>query len=135
MASCCQISHPCPLGITAGFVMLFSGLLINKFSYKYSEKRAWNPTIIFRVHGSHFLPAGCFLMWKQARFTFKSTLVFAWIKFPLQLAKSGWPQGFTNKYVCYVFIWQNVEIRKHRNCLLKNKTNHQIRPKIKRNTH
>lgn len=69
-----------------------------------------------------FLPAGCLLMWKQAHFTFKSTSVFAWIKFLLQLAKSEWPQGFTNKYVCYVFIILNTKICKHKSYLLKNKT-------------
>lgn len=134
MVSCCQISHLCPSHIIIWFIMIFSGLLINKFSYKYSEKRAWNPTIIFWVCGRHFLPAGCLLMWKQAHFTFKSTSVFAWIKFLLQLAKSGWPQGFTNKYVCYVFILLNMEIGKHKNCLLKNKTKHQICPKMKTTT-
>lgn len=98
-------------------------LLINKFSYRYSEKRARNPIIILWAHGRlFFLPAGCLLMWKQAHFTFKSTSVFAWIKFLLQLAKSEWPQGFTNKYVCYVFIILNTKICKHKSYLLKNKT-------------
>lgn len=118
--------------ITVQFIVILSRLLINNVSYKYSEKRARNSTIIVWVHGRHFLPAGWLFMWKRTHFTFKSTSVFAWIKFLLQLAKSGWPQGFTNKYVCYIFIILNMEIRKHKNCCSKIKD--WILPKIKANT-
>lgn len=114
MPFCCQISPLFILHSIIQFFMILSGLLVNGFSYQYSEERAWNPTIIFWVCGRHFLPAGCLLMWKQAHFTFKSTSVFAWIEFLLQLGKSGWPKGLTNKYVCYVFILLNMEIGKHK---------------------
>lgn len=121
MACCCQISHLCLLYIIVLFVMIFSGLLINKFSYKYSVKRVWNPTVIFWICGRHFLPAGCLLMWKRAHFTFKSTSAFL----PGVSFSYSWQSQDDLKALGInmfaVLILLSMEIDKHKNCLLENK--------------